>query len=135
MVDIVHTVELTEDGFFCANCGKELPTVAAQCDEVVDINGAGVHWLPAFVHEGKTQLCRKDSEVKGMALVRCSCESGCPECNWTMVVDPNGTTVEANNANEGDIKPARPLSEPEKMANRIGFANFEAIRNASRPSE
>ena len=135
MVDILHTVELTEDGFFCANCNIELPAVAAQCDEVIDMNGAGVHWLPAFVYEGKAQPCERAAKVTGTALVRCTCEKGCEICNWTMVIDPDGTTVETSNANEGDIKPATPLSEPEKMAHRMGFANFQAMREASKPND
>lgn len=136
VVDVTHRVELTDEGFCCLDCGTEIPVaVGPLADEVVSLGGANVHWLPIFVHDDRRLSCTKTENLKVDAIVQCVCAGeGCEECSGEGVVAADGSNVEVAEAEvAGERKPAQPLTDMEKMVNRAGVMNFQAMRDATRP--
>lgn len=135
MTDYLHSPEISEKGFTCKNCGIELPEdVAVLGEDVVELGGAGTHWLPLFAHVGRTLACEK--RVKdGVAIMACECDlDGCDRCNGYGVLTTDGEPLEVEQAAvAGVTKPAQPLTEFEKEVRRGAFNNFRMMREATRP--
>lgn len=136
-MDIKHIPELTTNGAVCKDCGIEMPLdVVAYGDEVIELGGAGVHWIPGFAYDGKAKECIRAKRRGHAVLVCVICEGkGCDTCD-------NGLTVSDGSAL--DVKQAKPKrnevierapgkTEMEKATSRMGFDNFLAMREATKP--
>jgi hypothetical protein len=138
-MDIKHTPELTATGGACVNCGIEIPIdIVAYGDEVIEMGGAGVHWIPGFAYDGKAKDCIKAKRRGATVLVCVICEGkGCDQCNEGLVAS-DGSTPEVKQAKPGRkevIERAPSKTEFEKATARMAFNNFQAMREATKPDE
>lgn len=138
-MDIKHIPELTEHGGSCVNCQIEIPLdVVAYGDEVIELGGAGVHWVPSFAYDGKAKDCLR-AKRRGTAVLVCVlCEgTGCDQCEAGLVAS-DGSTPEVKQArlkrNEV-IERAPSKTEMEKAMSRMAFQNFVAMREATKPDD
>lgn len=145
MTDYSHKIWIADDGFRCAACGVQVPADVATVDTtVVELGGAGMHWVPAFAYEGAAIACGKRSEnAREVAVLACSeCVDGekdgatCDACNGFGVVDHEGNSLVAEEAEIAGVKKeAAPLLEFEKEVRRGAFRNFNMMREATRPND
>lgn len=136
-MDLRHLAELRDDGAFCVNCDVEIPLDIAGLGEVVELGGAGIHWVPDFAYDGKSQPC--ETGKRGKALVVCVvCEGGgCNECGGEGVVVSTGAHVETKAAEprRGEqVERAPKKTDMEKMITRSASSNFWAMREATNPN-
>lgn len=138
MIDILHKSEVTGEGFRCPECGVDLPVeVASLGDDVVELGGAGVHWLPAFAFDGKPRSCASTA-TRGTALIVCpSCAGdGCEGCGNQGVISSSGSTVEVKAAvpkGREVVERAPRKSKFEKRVSRQASQNFWAMREQTKP--
>lgn len=136
-MDIKHTPELTESGGFCSKCNVEIPLdVVAYGDDVIELGGAGVHWMPSFAYDGKAKDCLR-AKRRGTAVLVCVlCEgAGCDQCEAGLVAS-DGSTPEVKQAKpkRNEVLERAPTkTEMEKNMSRMAFQNFVAMREATKP--
>lgn len=136
-MDIKHIPEITDQGGACSVCGTPIPIdVVAYGEEVIELAGAGVHWLPAFAHEGISKECSRAKRRSKAVLVCVLCEGeGCDSCDNGLVAS-DGSELEVRQAkpkrNEV-IERAPNKTESEKAVHRMAFNNFVAMREATKP--
>ncbi len=141
MTDFVHKVELTDEGFACPDCGIAVPAdIATLGDAVVEIGGAGVHWLPRFAYEGKARPCDKKGGLTADAIIVCpDCEGeGCDKCNQNGILAASGAQLEAGAAKleaGEEIVKTQPKLDFEKQVARMGFQNFLQMREVTKLDE
>lgn len=138
-MDIKHKPELTESGGACADCHVEIPLdIVAYGDDVIEMGGAGVHWVPAFAYDGKAKDCVKAKRRGAAVLVCVICNGdGCDNCESGLVVS-DGSTPQVAQAKPGRsevIERAPSKTEFEKATARMAFNNFQAMREATKPDE
>lgn len=136
-MDIKHVPELTETGGACVNCHAEIPLdIVAYGDDVIELGGAGVHWVPGFAHDGKAADCIKAKKRGSAVLVCVICEgAGCDKCEAGLVVS-DGSVPEVKQAEPQGrevIERAPSKTEFEKVTSRMSFNNFLAMREATKP--
>ena len=136
MSDLIHSVELTDNGFKCIDCGIDVPSdIAILGDDVIEFGGSGVHWIPSMAYDGKAKSCVKGK--RSNALIVClDCDgSGCSKCSSSGVVSSDGSIVEtAPNVEHGDTVEILPkITDFEKNITRAGVNNFVMLREATRP--
>lgn len=136
-MDLKHVPELRDTGAYCVNCDIELPLDIAGLGEIVELGGAGIHWVPDFAYDGKSQPCTNGK--RGKALVVCVlCDGeGCEECNGDGVVVSTGAHIEAKTAEprRGErMERAPKKTEVEKASTRMASNNFWAMREATNPN-
>lgn len=138
-MDVKHNPELRENGGFCSDCGIELPldvVVVACGDEVIELGGAGVHWIPGFAHDGKAKACLKVKAAGTAVLVCVNCDGeGCDQCDHGIVAsDGSNLQVEQAKPTGGEtIETAPSKTDFEKATARMSFQNFLAMREAVKP--
>ena len=136
-MDIKHTPEITDQGGACVDCGTPIPIdVVAFGEEVIELGGAGVHWLPAFAHEGISKECVRAKRRSNTVLVCVLCEGeGCEEC-YDGLVASDGASLDVRQAKPKRsevIERAPTKTESEKAVHRMAFHNFVAMREATKP--
>jgi hypothetical protein len=137
MKDILHKVNIENNNFVCLDCGVEIPAdIAILGDDVIELGGAGTHWLPGLAYEGKAKPCLK--ATRGLSIVVCIiCEGdGCEECGFNGVISSDGSKVSAQQSeptNGEIIESAPPKTEHEKMVARMGLQNFVNMREVTKP--
>lgn len=137
MADLLHKIKLDNEVFVCSDCGIEIPhDIGILGDDVIELGGAGTHWLPNLAYDGKAKSCLKG--VRGNAVIVCiNCEgNGCEECGYNGVIASDGSQVVARQSEpmRGEVIEKIPaLTEHEKMVTRMGLQNFVNMREATRP--
>lgn len=137
-MDIQHSVDPAVK-LNCVDCGIPIPFEVALYGEVVDIGGAGVHWLPLAAHEGPTKSCVIHTVSKGAIMVCTICEGkGCNDCGDYGIVSTNGDQLKVEAAKPRGrerVEKAPRKSEFEKQIQRGSYGNFLAMREATKPKE
>lgn len=138
-MDLRHTPELREAGAFCVTCGIEIPLDVAGLGDIVELGGAGIHWVPDFAYDGKARSC--EGAKRGNTLVVCVVCDGvgaeCGACDGDGVVVSDGAhaVVEAAPLRSGEkIERAPKKTDMEKMTARMASNNFWAMREATNPN-
>ena len=135
MKDIRHDPVGNDDltTFTCSRCGGEIPqpvAVMAPGEEVVEIGG-GVGFVPFDGTPGSIPCsgAAVESERAQAQAISESAEDGDTGRTPTF-------SAEAPELSPGEsVKQARPLTDMERMVGRTGYANFLAMREATRPKE
>lgn len=136
-MDLKHVPELRETGAFCVNCDTEIPLDVAGLGEIIEMGGAGVHWIPAFAYDGKPKDCVKGKGGKAIVVCVICRGGGCNECGNEGVVISDGSTIQVKAAapRRGEqIERAPSKTEHEKMMVRMASQNFWAMRQATDPN-
>jgi len=138
-MDIKHKPQLTESGGSCVDCGVEIPLdVVAYGDEVIELGGAGIHWVPGFAFDGLSKDCLRAKRRGSAVLVCVLCEGkGCDECEAGLVVSDGSTpkVAQAKPKRNEVIERAPSKTEFEKATSRMAFNNFQAMREATKLNE
>lgn len=119
MRDILHNPIAIEDTlkFKCEDCGIELPAESCVGLPVVEVPGVG--FIPDFDMAGHIK-----------------CTSPAAEGARSQAEGISEITVAEPELKGGETKkPARRVSDVEKMANRAGFQNFLAMREMTKLRE
>lgn len=138
MSDLIHKLKLDDEVFVCADCGIEIPyNIGILGDDVIELGGAGTHWLPNLAYDGKAKSCLKG--VRRNAIIVCiKCEGdGCDDCGYNGVIGSDGSQVVARQSEpmRGEVIEKIPaLTEHEKMVTRMGLQNFVNMREATKPA-
>jgi hypothetical protein len=137
MSDLIHNIDLIDNIFTCTDCGVHVPyDVGILGDNVVELGGAGTHWLPKFAYDGKAKSCGSANNGKAV-LVCIKCDgAGCEECNFDGLICSDGSPISATQAapEGGEVIESAPAkTEHEKMVARMSIQNFVNMREATRP--
>lgn len=139
-MDLKHVPELRDAGAFCVNCDIGIPLDVAGLGDVVELGGAGTHWVPDFAYDGPKKGVKNchEYEKRGKALVQCpNCDgAGCDQCDRGVVVsDGSQVEVKAAEPRGGErIERAPKKSKFEKTMARAASQNFWAMREATNPN-
>lgn len=134
-MDLIHQPTLNEGEWACSDCEAPLPPDVCVGDAVVELGGAGIHFLPAFAHSGPTKVCTKGKAGEAVIVCPACGGEGCGECDRG-ITSSKGVKLEIKQAkltNGEKVERLPKKSEFEKQMQRASINAFVAMKEATRP--